>query len=98
MAKKSIKIVEAEVVSDLRNVNADLKNVKIPSDLKERFDPQIDKVCQRLVKITDGMQKAVENMVSQTAKNAVKRERKTAKIARAKAQLEKIQAYLESIE
>jgi len=99
MAKtKSIKVVETEVVSDLRNVTADLKNVKIPSDLKERFTSQIDKVCQRLIKITDGMQKAVESNISQTAKDAIKQERKTVKIAKAKSQLEKIQKYLDSIE
>jgi len=98
MAKKNVKTVEVEVVSEFRNVVTDLKNVKIPSDLKERFAPQIDKVCQRLIKITNEIQKTIENLVSQTAKNSVKEERKAAKIARAKAQLEKIQKYLNSIE
>ena len=95
-AKKTAK--KSEVVLQMDAVTDALKKVEVPTTLKDRFNPQIVKVRNRLWKIAENLGKAIELEATKGEREAKKAERKAKRIEKLTKQITAGQEKLEELQ
>ena len=97
--KKTTKTVELpDCVSVIRDEAADIDQLNILQTMKERFNPQLAKVSNRLRKIAESMAKAIELEASKGEREAKKAEREAKRVEKLTKQIKAAQEKLDDLQ